>query len=100
MNKSLVIVESPTKVPILPKFYCYVLKSLKNNDYYIGSTKDYGKRLKQHNSWLVRSTKYGIPWKLVYYESFRTLKEARKRELQIKRWKSRKAIERLLKSKI
>ena len=55
-------------------------------------------RLKLHNTGRVKSTKKDKPWKVVYYERFTTLRKARKRELQIKRWKSRKAIERLIKT--
>ena len=77
-------------------FFCYILKSLTNNSYYIGSTKDYLIRLKLHNTKKVKSTRHATPWTLMHYESFITLKEARQREKQIKQWKSRKAIERLI----
>ena len=35
-------------------------------------------------------------WKLVYSESFKTREEAIEREFQIKKWKSRKMIEKLI----
>jgi putative endonuclease len=44
-------------------------------------------RLKQHNQGLVRSTKYRIPLKLVYYEEYNTRKETLMREKEIKRMK-------------
>jgi len=93
----LVIVESPTKVPILPKFYCYILKSLKSGKYYIGCANSYLQRLNQHNAGLVQSTKSDKPWQVVHCERLASLKEARRREQQIKKWKSRKAIETLFK---
>jgi putative endonuclease len=94
---NLIIVESPTKVPILSKFYyCYILKSLKNGQYYVGSSNNYKTRVFQHNNGLSRSTKNGRPWKLIYIEKYSTLANARNREKQIKRWKSRTAIERLV----
>lgn len=77
-------------------YHCYILQSLTNGDYYIGCTDDCKARLKLHNVGGVKSTKYAMPWKIIYFESFTTLKEARKRELQIKKWKSRKAVERLI----
>lgn len=40
--------------------------------------------------------KSGKPWRMIYSEKFDTLSEARNRELQIKNWKSRSAIERLI----
>jgi len=45
----------------------------------------------------VKSTKVYKPWLLQYTEKYNTLSEARCREKQIKNWKSRAAIERLLK---
>jgi putative endonuclease len=39
-------------------YYVYILKSLKDGRYYIGSTSDVMARLKFHNSGLQRSTRY------------------------------------------
>jgi len=78
-------------------FYCYILKSSLVTAYYIGSCKDIEKRIKLHNSKLVPSTKRYAPWILVYNESFDTLSQARKHEAKIKSWKSRSAIEKLIK---
>ena len=80
--------------------YTYILKSTKNNQYYIGSTSDIAARLKRHNSGSVKSTKNSIPWELFHKEPFHTLKDAVNRERQLKSWKSRAAIERLKINKI
>jgi putative endonuclease len=74
----------------------YILKSKSNGTYYIGSCKDIAKRLALHNKGLVHSTKRYVPWQLIYSESFSSLSSARKRELQIKSWKSQRAVERLI----
>lgn len=79
------------------KFYTYILKSEKDNSYYIGSTNSIENRLKAHNYGRVRSTKYRRPFNLIYKEEYSTLKEAINRERQIKSWKKRRAIERLIK---
>ena len=79
-------------------FYFYILQSVISYRYYIGSTEDLKNRLLLHNKGIVKSTKSNRPWRLVYSESFSTLREARKRELQVKKWKSRVAIERLIKT--
>ncbi len=76
-------------------FYIYILKSKNNNSYYIGSCSDLEKRLEMHNNGCVMSTKRYLPWEIIYWEFFESLKEARVRELQIKKWKSRRAVERL-----
>ena len=80
--------------------YCYILKSVKSSKYYIGATDNLKERLLQHNLGRNRSTKKDKPWKLYYSEDFTDLRSARKRELQIKHWKSRVAIEKLYKSRI
>ncbi len=78
-------------------FYIYILKSLINDSYYVGSCEDVDKRFNLHNKGLVKSTKRYIPWELKYVGGYKTLSEARKREVQIKSWKKRIAIERLIK---
>jgi putative endonuclease len=79
-------------------FFIYILKSENKGAYYIGSCKNVDERLRSHNKGLVRSTKRYAPWQLVYSESFEHLHSARRREFQIKSWKSRMAIERLIKN--
>ncbi|MDP3697584.1 MAG: GIY-YIG nuclease family protein [Candidatus Taylorbacteria bacterium] len=76
-------------------YYTYILKSDKNNKYYIGSTSDLNQRLNQHNSGKVKSTKLYRPWSIYYFEKLDNEKDAILRERQIKSWKSRKMIEKL-----
>jgi putative endonuclease len=73
----------------------YILKSI-NGKYYIGCTDSIERRFKEHNSGMSKYTKDKGPWNLVYKEEFATLSEARKREKQIKSWKKRVAIEKLI----
>ncbi|MBN3032660.1 MAG: GIY-YIG nuclease family protein [Candidatus Saganbacteria bacterium] len=77
-------------------FYLYVLKNSKNDKYYIGSTRDLEGRLKAHNSGKVRSTKGLAPLEIAYAESYATNAEARKREIYLKKRKSRKYIDALI----
>ena len=65
-------------------FYTYVMKSTKDNDLYIGSTNDLRRRLKEHNSGSVRSTRSRITFELIYYEAYRSEKDARAREQNLK----------------
>jgi putative endonuclease len=69
-------------------FYAYILQSDFNGRFYIGSTKDIANRIDQHNSGRTPSTKPFRPWRLVHSEEFETLVDARKRETEIKSWKS------------
>ena len=75
----------------------YVLYSKLINQYYIGHTENLFKRLLRHNKGLVRSTKKGIPWVIVYQESFGSKNDAYRRELKIKAYKKGGAFKRLLK---
>ncbi len=49
-------------------FYMYILKSKKDGKCYMGSTNDIERRIIEHNSGLVFSTKARIPLALIYYE--------------------------------
>lgn len=77
-------------------YYLYILKT-NDGSFYIGATKNLHNRIKQHRKGLVKFTKSRLPINLVYCEEFATFSEARQRELQIKGWKKRKAIEALIK---
>ncbi len=48
--------------------YIYVLRSVKDNQFYVGLTRDLPVRVRQHNNGLVTSTKKRIPFELVYWE--------------------------------
>jgi len=74
-------------------YYLYIIKSLKNQRYYIGSTNDIKRRLFEHNSGKSKYTKLTRPFELVYKEEYLTSSEARKRELYLKKLKNRKYIE-------
>jgi len=76
--------------------FTYILRSLKDNSYYIGSTREINQRLKRHNSGFVPSTRNKRPYELVYFEEYNSYSLARKRELKIKSWKKRSAIEKLI----
>lgn len=65
--------------------YVYVLKSLKDNDLYIGSTNALKRRIAEHNEGKNFSTSYRLPFKLVYYEAYTAEEDARKRESNLKR---------------
>jgi putative endonuclease len=77
-------------------FFTYILFSEKLKKYYIGSTNNIENRILRHNGGTEKFTSTGIPWQLKYFETFSTLAEARKRELEIKKKKSRKYIEWLI----
>ncbi|MFW0837933.1 MAG: GIY-YIG nuclease family protein [Candidatus Komeilibacteria bacterium] len=81
-------------------YLVYILQSKLSGRYYIGQTINLDKRLKRHNSGLVKSTRSGAPWIVVHREEFITRQAAYKRERQIKSYKGGAAFKRLFKNKI
>jgi putative endonuclease len=75
---------APSKMRDAKMYYVYLLKSKKNGSLYIGHTRNIEKRLKDHNSGVVGYTSKYKPWKLIYYESFLSLEDAKKREKSLK----------------
>ncbi len=61
-------------------FHIYILQSQKDNKRYIGFTENLEKRIDDHNSGLVKSTKNRRPLVLIYSEEFQSKSEAFKRE--------------------
>lgn len=76
--------------------FVYILHSLKSNSYYVGSTLNVNRRIKQHNSGNVASTKYKRPYKLIFSQEFKDIQQARKVEKKIKSWKRRDFIEKII----
>ncbi len=70
-------------------FYVYILESELNGRFYIGYSESPDRRLIEHNSGKVKSTRPYRPWKKVYSEQFSTEIEAIRREREIKSQKSR-----------
>jgi putative endonuclease len=62
----------------------YLIKSKADNTFYLGSTNNLRKRLKEHNTGLVFSTKSKRPWELVYCEFYKSEEDARRREHNLK----------------
>ena len=77
-------------------FTVYILKSESKDRLYIGFTRNLPQRLKFHNAGLNKSTKFGIPWQVVYTEQYFILQEATKRERFLKKQKNRNFYNRLV----
>ena len=78
-------------------YYVYILKSESGARYYIGYSESPDRRLLEHNSGKVKSTRPFRPWIKVYQEIHKTETLAMKREKEIKLKKSRSYIEWLIK---
>ena len=78
--------------------FVYILYSAKLDQYYIGHSSDLADRLFRHLNSGSKATKKAKDWILVYKEEFESKSLAYKRELEIKRKKSRNYIESLISS--
>ena len=74
-------------------YFTYILRC-SDDSLYVGSTNDLERRVAQHNTSKsgAHYTKIRRPVELVYHESFSTLRDARHREAELKRWKRDKKI--------
>lgn len=77
--------------------YVYILKSLVNSRFYIGSTNDLEGRLKEHNLGKTQSIRFTRPYELVFSQTFKSLAQAREIEYKLKQFKSRRILEQIIK---
>lgn len=80
------------------KGFVYILQSLKNQRFYIGSTNDLERRVLEHNSGKNKYTNLNKPFKLVFSQIFEELTMARKVEYKLKQLKSRRVIFNIIES--
>jgi len=76
--------------------FTYILYSEFRDRYYIGSSSNPEERLARHNAGATQSTKSGRPWKIVYTELYNSKSDSLKREIFLKRMKSRVYLEELI----
>jgi putative endonuclease len=67
--------------------FVYVLQSDRAGKRYIGHTQNLDMRLREHNSGRVKSTKAGLPWRVVAHKEYLSRSEARWVERTLKRSK-------------
>jgi len=77
-------------------FHVYILQSLKDGTYYIGSTKNLEDRVRRHNQGRSGYTKPKRPWKLIYHEEHSDRSAAVRRENEIKQKKRSDFIKKLI----
>ena len=78
-------------------YFVYILYSKTLDKYYVGYTGDnLVERIRKHNTQHKGFTGGFGDWTISYTESFVVKTDAIKRERQIKNWKSRKRIEKLI----
>ena len=77
-------------------YYIYVLKSKRKEFIYVGFTSDLRRRFKEHNNKEELSTKHYAPFDLVFYEAYRSKKDAERRERYLKTTKGKQTLRTML----
>lgn len=77
--------------------FVYILQSEFDGTFYIGYTANIERRLLEHNRGKLHFTRSKKPWIIVHVEEFIAKSDAMRREKEIKRKKSRKYVESLIK---
>lgn len=78
-------------------YFVYVLLSLKDKLFYVGYTLDLDKRIDEHHTGNVTSTKHRLPPKLIHYEYFINKQDAKAREVFLKSGFGREQLRKSLK---
>ncbi len=101
---------SGVRIPLLPQklkphlaaffmAWCYILFSQSLDRFYVGSTELLPEeRLKKHLNNHSGFTAKAKDWTIVFREEFQTITQARSREVQFKKWKSKTMIQKLIES--
>ena len=74
----------------------YILYSKSLDRYYVGHTSDLQGRLRRHNTHHKGYTGKACDWQVVYTETYTLKDQAYERERQIKGWKSKASIQKLI----
>lgn len=78
------------------KGFVYILRSLKSDRYYIGSTTNVMLRFKQHQSGNVKSTRNLRPLELAFYQSCKSINIAGLIEKKLKKFKRKDFIDKII----
>ena len=81
-------------------WYVYVLRSMKDKQFYIGSTSDVQRRLQQHQRGENVSTEKRLPVELLYFEAHRSKEDAIRREKYFKTMKGKVTLRQMLRESL
>jgi putative endonuclease len=81
-------------------YYVYVLRSDLDRKLYIGYTADLRNRMRKHNSGEVTSTKSRRPFELIFYEGYKDMKDAKRREQYFKTAKGKSSLKLMLRDSL
>ncbi len=77
-------------------YYVYVLKSQLDGKLYVGYTTSLEKRLQKHQYGEVLSTSPRRPLELIFYEGYKNMEDAKRREIYLKTSKGKSSLRMML----
>ena len=80
--------------------YVYILKSIENGRLYTGFSENLRQRIRQHQSKAVHTTKRMGNLDLIYYETFKSKEDAKRREKYLKTTKGKRTLKLMLKDSL
>jgi putative endonuclease len=87
---------APCKVRDKDMYYVYVLKSLVDERLYIGYSANLKSRFRQHQDGGVISTRSRRPLELIFYEGYKSMEDAKRRERYFKTSKGKSSLQLML----
>src|SRR5690554_8208265 len=81
-------------------YYLYILKSLSADKFYTGSSDNPERRLYFHNNVEKGFTSRYRPWEIVFMQEYESKTLALAAERKIKKWKSKRMIEKIISGEI
>jgi len=81
-------------------YYVYILLSRKDHQFYIGSTNNLKRRLKEHEQGKNVSTAKRLPVELLYFEGHRSKEDALRREKYFKTTKGKVTLRQMLRDSL
>jgi len=81
-------------------YYVYVLRSQRDGKLYIGYTTNLMKRMQEHNHGEVTSTKSRRPLELIFYEGYKSMEDAKRREQYFKTTKGKSSLNMMLRNSL
>jgi putative endonuclease len=89
--------DAPTGASQPDFYFVYVLRSVNFDYIYVGFTHDLKRRFEEHNNKENFSTKPYTPFDLIFYEAYRNIKDAKRREEYFKTTKGKTTLKVMLK---
>ena len=81
-------------------WYVYILRSITDQQFYIGSANDVQRRLQQHQRGENVSTAKRLPVELLYFEAHRSKEDALRREKYFKTTKGKVTLRQILRESL